>query len=33
MFAGVAWPMPGIVDDLSIKFARAPAVDIVGSRR
>jgi len=33
MFAGVAWPMPGIVHDLSIKFARTLVVSLVGLRR
>jgi hypothetical protein len=33
MFAGVARPMPAILHNLSVKFARTPAVGLVGLRR
>jgi hypothetical protein len=33
MFAGVAWPMPAILHNLSVKFARTLTVGLVGLRR
>jgi hypothetical protein len=33
MFAGVAWPMPGILHNLGVKFARTLAVGLVGLHR